>query len=348
MKVLCVGDQHFQLSNYQTCEEFIKRMIVIVKKTSPDFIVLLGDLLHSHERLHTEVLNLACNFVVSMASLCKTFILVGNHDMISNDQFMSNKNWVQVLHLYPLPNLVVVDKVTEYHHIPNSTGSYNKQDNHSFLFIPYVFPGRFNEALEGVDKSDVTCIFAHQEFKGVKMGAFESTVGDEWDESNPLVVSGHVHDKQWVGGNVLYVGSAFQHSFGERSDKTISLITFGNKDTYTMLNEEIDVGIRKKKTVRLTVKEAMGYNKPRKDVDIKVIITGSEDEISSFKRDKKSCELLQSLVTKVQYNVVIKGTSHENTTEERSKRINPDEILLQLVEDEKNVLLTRLHREIFG
>ena len=76
-----------------------------------------------------------------------------------------------------------------------------------FLFVPYVPPGRFVEALEtykNINWKDVDCIFAHQEFYGCKMGAILSEEGDKWESKWPLVVSGHIHSRQWINKNIYY------------------------------------------------------------------------------------------------------------------------------------------------
>jgi hypothetical protein len=80
--------------------------------------------------------------------------------------------------------------------------------------VPYVYVGRFAEALEkfGIDLDDASICIAHQEFRGCKMGAIESVVGDEYKSKTPCY-SGHIHSTQKIG-NVLYTGSAFEHSFG--------------------------------------------------------------------------------------------------------------------------------------
>jgi hypothetical protein len=89
----------------------------------------------------------------------------------------SLKNW---------NNIQIVDKVI---------------DKDYYMLCPSVFPGRFIEAIETETKHcrKKKLIFAHQEFKGCKMGAIVSTVGDEWEEKYPFIISGHFHDNQKVG-----------------------------------------------------------------------------------------------------------------------------------------------------
>ena len=77
--------------------------------------------------------------------------------------------------------------------------------------------------LEGETWELADCIFAHQEFRGCKMGK-EISKGDEWNAEYPLVISGHIHDYQIVGKNILYPGSSIQHTYTETHNKRIWLV----------------------------------------------------------------------------------------------------------------------------
>lgn len=91
-------------------------------------------------------------------------------------------------------------------------------------FCPYVPPGRFAEALGLLPCSldSINLIFAHQEFRNAKLGAFLSETGDEWPVTNPYVVSGHIHQYDLLQPNLLYVGTPLQLAFAD-SDKKVLL-----------------------------------------------------------------------------------------------------------------------------
>ena len=185
LKVIVIGDQHFKIDNVQEVDIFISKITSLIKEKKPDFIVLLGDLLDTHERIHSVPLNRAYKFIDNMRNISKTYILVGNHDMSDNQQFMTDNHWLNGLKEWN--NVVVVDKI-----ISDVIG------HKKFIFCPYVYVGRFEEALNLLDTDwkDSQCIFAHQEFYGCKMGAFNSIDGDKWDLENPQVISGHIHLNQ--------------------------------------------------------------------------------------------------------------------------------------------------------
>lgn len=297
-RVLCIGDPHFRVENITEIEEFMHKLIPLIKDKTPDFIVVLGDLLHTHERLHTIALNKAYEFINELRQLAKTFVLVGNHDYIQNQQFLTENHWMNGMKEWE--NVVIVDKVT--HH-------------KGFVFSPYVPPGRFEEALATLTEYDwktASCIFAHQEFFGCKMGAIISVDGDKWNEDFPLVVSGHIHSKQQPQSNIYYTGSAMQHAFGESEENIIAVIDFSTDGTYTI--DEVDLELKRKRIVYMDMDriEDFKVRGGEKD-DIKISLTGNYDEFKAFKKG----EVYKSLVEEG-VKVVFKINKKEE--EERQER----------------------------
>ena len=210
MKLIVIGDPHFKSRDAVLGQEFALNTLKHVKEYSPQGVVVLGDVLHNHERLHTQSLNMAVNWIQSLCKLVKdVYVLVGNHDYINNSQFLSTHHWMNALKNWE--GLHIIDTPL----FKDGIG-----------YCPYVSPGKFIEALktQGETWKECRVIFCHQEFKGCVMRSHVSEVGDEWKEEYPLVVSGHIHGKQWIGKNVYYTGSPYQQNFGESPNKTIVLI----------------------------------------------------------------------------------------------------------------------------
>ena len=113
---------------------FISKIKLIAFENKPDIIVLLGDLLHTHEKIHTAPLNKALEFIDSMRKIAYVFVLVGNHDYINAVQFLTENNWLNSLKEWD--NVTIVDKVITHIHHQNK-----------IVLLPYVHPGRFEEAL---------------------------------------------------------------------------------------------------------------------------------------------------------------------------------------------------------
>ena len=277
VRVLAIGDPHFRVDNLQEVEVFIEHIRTLVDNTQLDFVVCMGDLLHTHERLHTIALNKAYDFVKSISK--PLYILVGNHDYIQNQQFLTTNHWMNGLKEWP--NVTIVDSVIVRHY-----------NNQKFVFCPYVPNGRFDEALATIDDgiSDATCIFAHQEFQGCKMGAIISIDGDKWPVDAPFVLSGHIHAKQRPQPNIYYCGSAMQHAFGESEEATVSVVEFISAADRKI--SEIDTGLPKKKIIYTTLDKDIDLSKL--DSHVKVTLSGNASDFKTFKKTAEYKKLLDT------------------------------------------------------
>lgn len=292
VNVLVIGDPHFTHKNLTDSETFSKRCLTVVKERSPDFVVLLGDILDTHEIAREAPFNLALKLIENIAKICPIYVLMGNHDLINHVQFLTSHHFFNA-HKH-IPNVHIIDK-------PRCENF----GELSFTFCPYVAPGRFTEALntllesfdkdedEGADWTMSSCIFAHQEFAGVKMGAVISEEGDVWEDCNPLVVSGHIHESQTLSENIFYTGSAMQHAFGSEDRKYIWMFKFREGEDHE--KEPIDLGIKGKRTVKCAVSEIEKINSEIIEKDhVRLVLNGTNEEFKSFRRTKKYEELVES------------------------------------------------------
>lgn len=235
MNILLIGDPHFKINNTLESERFVKETLQYVDKQKDNiaFIVVLGDVLHTHEKVHLQPLCHAVNFIKALAELKYTFVLIGNHDRINNKVFLTEEH--ALLGLKNQNNITIVDKVKKFR---------------QFLFVPYVEPGRFQEALDTIecDMGEIKAIFAHQEFYGAKLKNITSEIGDKWPEQNPPIFSGHIHCYQQVQDNIIYIGTPYQIHFGESEDKALALLKI-DKNGFAI--ERIHLNFIKKKTLVL-------------------------------------------------------------------------------------------------
>lgn len=219
LQCLTIGDPHFKTKNKKETDLMVTKTLELIDQIKPDFVVILGDTLDTHEKIHVVPLTQAILWIEKIASRLPVYLLIGNHDRPNNSDFLSGYHPFQGLK--GKKNITVVD-----------TTIADEIQGHQFLFVPYVPNGRFTEALTyGCSSENIpslTTIFAHQEFFGAKMGAIISTSGDKWPLTYPFVVSGHIHDYSIPQENIVYTGTPMQHAFGDSSHKTISLFTFPN------------------------------------------------------------------------------------------------------------------------
>jgi hypothetical protein len=305
----------------------------------PDLIIILGDLLHDHERLHTVPLNKAYDFINKMRNISETYIIVGNHDMCNHLQYLNTNHWMNALKEWN--NVVIVDKVICYN-----------LKNEKLIFVPYVEPGRFEEALNTLNNEwkDASCIFAHQEFYGCKMGAIVSEIGDRWNLEYPNVISGHIHSNQKIQKNIYYTGSAMQNAFGESEKNIIAFINLENKE-YKL--DEIDLEMPRKKIVYMDVDKIDNYIVSEKTEDkIKVSISGEYDEFKTFKKTKKYKELLKNGV-----KVVFKAKKKDQKIkDEKLNEIisnikdlnNFKEIITNIINSKKDPYLYEIYENIIN
>lgn len=322
---LIIGDPHFKTSNVPDTDEFIAKTIKLAQTESPNAIIILGDVLHEHERLHTIPLNKAYEFVRSMAIIAKTFILVGNHDMINNQQFLNTNHWMNAMKQWN--NVTIVDTPISFQPFPDS-------DNF-FVLCPYVPNGRLIEALdhlgsntadESIDWRDANLIFAHQEFNGCKMGAIESIDGDVWSKNLPPVISGHIHSNQkLLDGHIYYPGSAMQNAFGDPNN-ILAVIDWNriNHDTQFDITDilppyvckEVDLKLRKKKIIYMELDEIETHDCTQM-IDsndlIKLTLSGNYDDFKIFRQTPKYKLLSDSGIKIIHKNKRLKPSELDNT-----------------------------------
>ena len=323
LRIIAIGDPHFKIKNIIQIDVFIEKQLVLVKEKKPHFIVVLGDLLHHHERIHALSLNKAYEFIDKLRQEAFTYILVGNHDMINNQQFLTKNHWMNGLKEWA--NVKVID--TTYSTLIN---------NHKFVFCPYVPPGRFIEALNVIEWKDADIIFAHQEFYGCKMGAIESEDGDKWDLELPYIVSGHIHSNQTIQPNIYYPGAAMQHAFGE-SEKNI-IPYFELEENHNIKLEEFNLGLSRKRIIYIDANDLEEYVIPKTNDQIRLTVSGTFEQFKVFKKSKKYKELVKSGL-----KVIYKAKKQKLPEIKANDFVK---ILKELVQRENNEILSNDFREI--
>ena len=280
---IIIGDIHIKTDNIEQINLFRNKILEVIQDRKPDFIVLLGDILDTHERIHTTCLNKAYELINDIRKFATTYILVGNHDMINNQQFLTTEHWMNGMKEWK--NVVIVDKIVK-----------DTIKHKDFVFCPYVYPGRFTEALSSLGDEDewktACAIFCHQEFYGSKFGAITSVDGDKWDVDYPNIISGHIHKSQKPQDNIYYTGSSIQVAFGETDRPIIPFVTFKEDASYDL--EEIDLQLPVKKIVYMDIGDIDSYEVPKNTEDkIKITLNGEYNEFKTLKKTKKYKEIVE-------------------------------------------------------
>lgn len=289
-KVLVIGDPHFKTNNVTECQLMTRRLIELAQSEHVDQIICLGDVLDRHETIHVVPLENAIQCLYQLSQIAPLVVLIGNHDRPNNNHFLTGDHPFHALKYWN--NTRIVDRVDS-----------ETINGARFLYVPYVPPGRFMEAIlthcDEQTMKRMNCIFAHQEFYGVHMGPMISETGDRWADDYPLVVSGHIHEEQVLQPNLIYVGTPMQHAFGEDPNKSVSIFTFDDKG---FTRRRIDLGIGKKIVVKSTPEEALEY-RPLPNTQIKMIITCTNSDFKTLLKHTR-IKALQKAGVKIQWKSV--------------------------------------------
>jgi len=329
-RLLAFTDPHFTKDNVHITELFCQEFLEKVREENPDAILCLGDVLDTNKRVDVPTMNRVQYFIEKCSTLTPVYIIVGNHDMCNSYQFLSKDHWMNALKKWK--NVHIVDKVSQF--IINGK---------KITMCAYVFPGRFTEALDEIEdwkSSDLVC--AHQEIQGCKFGPkimkgedlveLKSDKGDVYEKEWPLLISGHIHVKQWIGDNVCYIGSCTP---GRNNAPYIALINIGDKiEVKSIRMKSMPI----KKTIHLLGDEAKQFKTPDGAQDLKLIITMKDDsEIKAFKRTQKYKELEK------QNKIVIKKQMPKMITQ----CISFENVLMKLINEKGNSHLEELMKRYF-
>ena len=335
MKVLAIGDPHFKVDNTEESEHFHLQVELYLSQNAIDVVVILGDILHSHEKIYTFAMNTAVKFIRMCSRFAPTYCLVGNHDATSNTIYCSENHWLHVL--LDQPNVFIVDKPTWIH--------FDAQTSLKLLCCPYVSDGRFKEMLDQFvgkkDQRDIDedeewrsadCIFAHQLLDGGKMGAVVASGVEKWLEKYPQVISGHLHDRQQPQPNLYYAGSSQQLAFSENGDKSIALVSFlsnENTEDETIIEckiEEIFLQLKQRKTISCNCANATSI-KIQPNIQYKIVIKDVDAAIKAFKKTAKYKELqAHSQIRSVQF----KRLTEEEKEDDTSNKTGANDFLFHL------------------
>ncbi len=299
---LVIGDPHFKESNVKEMEQMTTKIIAIAKEKKPTFVVVLGDTLDTHEMAHIEPLTMTTEFFHPLSLIAPLYILIGNHDRRNNSDFLSKYHPFSALKYWS--NTYIADRVLD-----------KTINGYRFLFVPYVYDGRFLEAINTMtqDLSNIKAIFAHQTFHQAKMGGIRSMTGDQWSSDKPFVISGHIHNYDRLQNNIIYIGTPLQHAFGDNSDKTISFFEFNSSKEPK--EERIDLGLIKREIVYLDANKLISWE-PSTGKLIKVVLRGTSAEIKATMKLDKYTQLSKhpyiKMVTKTISNQTVRPIMIKN------------------------------------
>ena len=293
IRFYAIGDIHISERHINITKEALDNCVKLVEKCTADIdmVVVMGDVLDNHNNVKLHHLHMAMTFFRKLSKVKKTLVLIGNHDRVNNKDWMSDIHPFMGMESKDDKNLYIINKpkILRFH-----KSSYA-------LFMPYVPPGRFEEAinlylkqmgdkLSGIKSiKDISIIFAHQEFKGSQYGPIVSTKGDAWPLDYPMVVSGHIHGLCQLQKNIFYTGSLYPITVSEGNDKGVIRGTY-YPETKVWEYKVTRVVSSQKKVIWIDAKdedavsEMINLDRPH----TKYVIQGTQEELNVVRSKAKS------------------------------------------------------------
>lgn len=222
-KCLVIGDPHIRTVEVEFTDIMLDEIVEIAQQKKPDFIVVLGDTLHSNFKIDANPLCRAVNWLGRLVDIAPLVLLIGNHDIKHNKlridlekkpehPFTALKRW---------KDTIVVDKPTIF-----------EFKGQKFCGVPYIPVGYFHDAIKDIPALEMTAFFTHPELRGVKYKLTDKEPADcpdVWPPEYPPNFAGHIHEYQVVASNLVFIGTPGQQDHGANKDKAVAIIDFSGE-----------------------------------------------------------------------------------------------------------------------
>lgn len=207
-KIIHFSDLHVRLfKDHDLYREILKDAFKQWGDIAPDRIVFTGDLVHSKNQMTPELVNFVAWVLNECSSICKTIVIIGNHDFLENNNERMDA-------LTP-----IVDSLKNPNIVYYKTRGVYEDDNINWCVYSLVD----HNIPPDIDKSNRLNIGL---FHGPIQGLY-TDIGYKFDDGFDvgkfkgcdLVFCGDIHKRQVFdipGGKKAYmIGSAIQQNFGE-------------------------------------------------------------------------------------------------------------------------------------
>jgi DNA repair exonuclease SbcCD nuclease subunit len=267
-KIGCFSDIHLGLSQdspifHKISLDFAKWASDYYKSQDIDEIIIPGDIFHNRSSISVETLTVAREFFNYFKDFT-VYISTGNHDCFKKDS--SDINSIKLLDGWK--NIHIFDKEPVI-----LETNFNK----TIGFVPW------GTELLNFPKCDI--MFAHLEISSFYMNSYKVcehgfSYKDLFKYSN-YIISGHFHKKdhrKFENGEILYLGSPFQHNFGDTLDAR-GIYVFDLKDnSFEFIENNISP-----KHCKLSIKGSIDEDVIKNNfVSIVIDNDATEEDINSY------------------------------------------------------------------
>ena len=228
-KLVHFSDLHIRLfKDHELYKKIMTQALNEWRSISPDRIVFTGDLVHSKNQMTPELVNFIAWILSECSNICKTIVIIGNHDFLENNNERMDA-------LTPIIDSLKNPNISYF----KNRGVY-EDDNVNWCVYSLVE----HNIPPDIISSDKTNIGL---FHGPVQGLY-TDIGYKFDDGFDvgkfkgcdLVLCGDIHKRQIFdipGGKKAYmVGSAIQQNFGEKVRNHGYGVYDISKDEYTFID----------------------------------------------------------------------------------------------------------------
>lgn len=185
-------------SRLQAQLDVVDQVIELAKKNKVDAIIFLGDLFDSDgEYVSKIVYDMAAKVVRNLAATAPLYLITGNHDIYRKVNLLS--------HFLDYPDVTVVTQQIEL-----------ECEGFWITMVGWGFDFNINPE----HTPNILC--GHFGINGCQLNQWQTFTGPLMPRQFAAfakVFTGHIHKKQIMGPNIIYVGAVMQHEMGDLGDE---------------------------------------------------------------------------------------------------------------------------------
>lgn len=270
------NDWHIRKDNHTQILDLVQQKIDLARQLKVDKLFILGDIFESRNeqplgnlKVFEEMLRMFSD------NSLKPYIIPGNHDKVD---YKSPHSYLDAYYFHPACELTT------------SSDTLNV-DKYNFILVPFfdneIWIDMVGQAYSKIIvPNDNVILLSHQAVQGSVNN--DGSIVDSSITLNLLkpfkkVFLGHYHNEQKVGSNVFHLPSVCQNNYGENDNKGFTILydDLSYKIHHTKYKGFKTVSVDITGMDRNKLNEVVDSNID-KDNNIRLIITGEQDQIKSL------------------------------------------------------------------
>ncbi len=314
--VVVISDIHFNVNNLELATKALKAALSKAEELGVS-LVIAGDLHDTKAIIRAEVANRLLEILNKPK--VRVFIIVGNHDMISEKGDTNGLNYLQDGEsVTTVSSQIDFWMVDQYVHM-----------------IPYQnTPEKFKDVLNDVPKGSI--VICHQGVQGAHLGDYvqDKTSIEKEALEGYKIISGHYHRHQTVGA-LTYIGSPFTHTFGEANDGEKGFLILNSDGTYTReilkFRKHVKWELRTEDSAHVLVYPEPAVIKALNSDDLLWLkVTGPQSELNKLNKEHVGFDLLGHSNFKLDLVPLEADTQSEETS--ANVKLSAAELLDKLID----------------